>query len=342
MPEPIAAPLRLSRDGAITAPTLAHHLEQRAGDAPQRVALAALVAALAQGSIPLAGRLAQGHLTGDPTAVVGTNDSGDRQKALDMAAHDHFVALLRGLSVARVLSEEAETVIDLDPEGLFDVAMDPIDGSGSIGIGAPLGALFAIFPAGGSFLRSGREMIGAAYVSFGHSVDFGFSMGDGVSIATLDPVTGIFHVDSVDVRVTDETSTVAFNASNRKRWLPGLQSYVLDLLEGADGPRGRDFNMRWIAAAVGDLHRILRRGGLFMYPADTRPGYGGGFLRLAYEAFPIAYLVEQAGGAASDGRRPILDRIPAHPHDRVPLVFGSRAEVAVVADYLSDPEHQET
>ena len=335
------APLVLPGDTAVSAPTLAQHLARAAGQDEAQQALATLLAALAEGSIPLAARLAQGHLSGDPTAMVGTNESGDKQKALDMGAHDHFIALLRGMSVARVLSEEAEDVIELDPAGLFDIAMDPIDGSGSIGIGAPLGALFAIFPAGKSFLRPGRDMIAAAYVSFGHSVDFGFSTGNGVAIATLDPVTDTFHVDTPDVRLREKTSTIAFNASNRKLWSPGLQAYVLDMLDGADGPRGRDFNMRWIAAAVGDLHRILRRGGVFMYPADTRPGYQTGFLRLAYEAFPIAYLVEQAGGAATDGQRAILDLTPAHPHDRVPLIFGSRDEVATIGDYIATSQLQE-
>jgi len=334
----MSAPLKLARDTSVSAPTLARHLSGWAGTDERRTALAAIMAALAEGSIPVAGRLAQGHLTGDPTAVLGTNNSGDKQKALDMAAHEHFIALFRGLSVARVLSEEADDVTVLDPGGLFDIAMDPIDGSGSIGIGAPLGALFAIFPAGKTFLRPGREMIAAAYVSFGHSVDFGFSTGTGVSTATLDPATGTFHVDTPEVRLTDDASTIAFNASNRKRWAPGLQTYVLDLLDGEDGPRERDFNMRWIAAAVGDLHRILRRGGLFMYPGDSRPGYENGFLRLAYEAFPIAFLIEQAGGAATDGSRAILDLTPAHLHDRVPLVFGNKNEVGVVADYLARPE----
>jgi len=338
----MATALTLARDGAISAPTLKQYLDRWAGDDEEKLALATLLEALARGSIPLAGRLALGHLTGDPTAIVGRNESGDKQKALDMAAHDHFIGLLRGLSVARILSEEADDVIALDPDGRFDLAMDPIDGSGSIGIGAPLGALFAIFPAGETFLRSGRDMIAAAYVSFGHSVDFGFSAGDCVSIATLDPVSETFYVDTPKVGLPDETSTIAFNASNRKRWVPGLQTYVLDLLDGADGPRGRDFNMRWIAAAVGDLHRILRRGGLFMYPGDTRPGYEDGFLRLAYEAFPIAYLIEQAGGSATDGRRAILDLVPDHLHDRVPLIFGSRAEVAVVGDYVANSQLQET
>jgi len=329
------APLSLSVDGAITAPTLVAHLAAWAGNDHGRRELARLLTRLAEASIPLAARLAQGGLPGDPTNVTGTNESGDRQKALDIAAHDHFISALPGFSVARVLSEEAEAVETIDAGGRFDIAMDPVDGSGSIGIGAPLGALFCVFPAGDSFLRSGREIVAACYVSFGHSVDFGFSTGEGVAIATLDPATGTFHVDAAGVTLKPDTSTVAFNASNRRRWPPGLQRYVDDLLHGAEGPRGRDFNMRWIAAAVGDLHRILRRGGMFLYPGDSRPGYEDGFLRLAYEAFPIAYLIEQAGGAATDGQRAILDMTPAHLHDRVPLIFGSRDEVAALHDYLS-------
>ncbi|PWL33424.1 class 1 fructose-bisphosphatase [Marivita sp. XM-24bin2] len=330
-----SAPLKLAHDGEITAPTLAAHLGAWASNDTDRRHLAALLTRIAEASVPLAARLAQGHLTGDPTDVIGTNESGDKQKALDIGAHGHFIAALRDLCVARVLSEEAEGVELIDPEGRFDIAMDPIDGSGSIGIGAPLGALFCVFPAGNSFLRPGREIIAACYVSFGHSVDFGFSTGEGVAIATLDPVTGFFHVDATGVELKPETATVAFNASNQRRWTPGLRQYVDDLLLGVEGPRGRDFNMRWIAAAVGDLHRILRRGGLFLYPGDSRSGYEDGFLRLAYEAFPIAYLIEQAGGAATDGHNAILDLTPAHLHDRVPLIFGSRAEAATLLTYLS-------
>lgn len=327
-------PLKLDHDAAITAMSLPEYLHGWAGPDADRQALAGLVLAMADEAVPLALRLAQGKLPGDPTHIVGENDSGDRQKALDVGAHDHMIDAFRGLRVAKVLSEEAEEVEVLDPKGIFDVAMDPIDGSGSIGIGAPLGALFAIFPAGETFLRKGREMIAAAYVSFGHSVDFGFSLGEGVVIATLDPVSGEFFVDDTCVRVKEKTSTLAFNVSYYRRWTTGLQAYVRDVLDGATGPRGADFNMRWIAAAVGDLHRILRRGGLFMYPGDTRPGYEDGYLRLAYEAFPIAFLMEQAGGAATDGLTPILDLAPEHLHDRVPLVFGSVEEVNTVKTYL--------
>lgn len=328
-------PMKLAADGEIAAPQLAQFLADQAGEDANRQELAKVVRTFARAAIPLAARLGQGRLPGDPTAIVGTNESGDKQKALDMAAHDYLIEALRDVSVARVLSEESEQVIELDPNGLFDVAMDPIDGSGSIGIGAPLGALFCVFPAGESFLRPGRDVIAAGYVSFGHSVDMGFSMGQGVAIATLDQASGLFYVDDQDVSIKEETSVVAFNASNIRRWTPPLQYYAEDLLRGPEGARKREFNMRWIAAAVGDVHRVLRSGGMFLYPADRRPGYEEGYLRLAYEAFPIAYLMEQSGGAASDGFTPILDLVPAHLHDRVPLFFGSKGEVAVLESYLS-------
>lgn len=330
--------LSLPCDKPVNACPLSAKLADWAGDEDGRRALAALVQRVAEAAVPLAQRLALGRLPGDPAAITGTNQSGDRQKALDLGAHDHYIRALAGLSVAQFLSEEADEIDILDPGGRFDIAIDPIDGSGSIGIGAPLGVLFCIFPAGSGFARPGREIVAAGYVSFGHTVDFGFSTGDGVAIATLDPRDGEFYIDSSDVTIPRDTSSIAFNASNVRRWPPELRGYIDSLVAGADGPRGRDFNMRWIAAAVGDLNRILRRGGVFLYPADTRPGYEHGFLRLAYEAFPIAYLMEQAGGAASDGATPILDLSPAHPHARVPLFFGSAGEMAVLLDHLAQPD----
>lgn len=330
--------LTLGTDTPITAPTLAAYLSDWAGQDAGRIALADLIKGMAVGSIPLARRLGQGRLSGNPNAVVGHNATGDKQKALDMAAHHHFLAELGALSVAKVLSEEADAVIDLSPSGRFDVALDPVDGSGSIGIGAPLGMLFCAFPAGDSFLRSGRDIIAAGYASFGHTVDFGFSLGEGVVLATLDPQSGVFHIDTNAARVANTTATIAFNASNQRHWPLGLRTYVDDLLAGKDGPRRRNFNMRWIAAAVGDLHRILHQGGVFMYPADARKGYEDGFLRLPYEAFPIAYLMEQAGGAATDGRGPILDLTPGTIHARTPLFFGAAEELATLHGYLSNSD----
>lgn len=320
------AAMALPGDRTPDAPILSDVLHHAADGAVDREALARIIDAIARASIPLARRLALGTLPGNPAAHVGSNDSGDRQKALDVAAHDHLIAALRTVSVQNVVSEEAADVIALSADGLYDVAIDPIDGSGSIGIGAPLGLLFAVYPAGSTLLRRGREMVAAGYVSFGHSVDLGWSTGTGVHMATLD-AGDTFRVTDHDVTIYRDTQMIAYNASNQRHWGAGLQGYVADLLAGADGPRGQDFNMRWIAAAVGDLHRILRQGGVFLYPADRRKGYERGRLRLLYEAFPIAFLIEQAGGMASDGKAPILDLVPKTLHQHTPLFFGSASEM---------------
>ncbi|MCF3973487.1 class 1 fructose-bisphosphatase [Paracoccus salsus] len=297
---------------------------------------AAIVLAIAKSLPPLAARLAAGSLHGDPAELVGVNDSGDRQKALDLAAHHYMIEVLRVAGVRQVLSEEAERVVVLNADGLFDVAMDPIDGSGSIGIGAPLGTLFSILPADAEgFLRPGRAVVAAGYASFGHSLDFGYSLGQGVHIATLDPETGLYRLIRENVVLKPVTSTIAYNASNEHYWSDGLRAWARDLRMGADGPRERDFNMRWLAAAVGDLHRILMRGGAFLYPQDRRRGYENGRLRLIYECTPMAFLIEQAGGAASDGTQRILDRQPADPHEFAPLIFGARDEVETILSYLA-------
>lgn len=329
-------PLALPNDAAIALPTIDEYLSYWAGTDRRRSGLSTLISVIARASQPLATRLSLGSIPGDPTALVGINDSGDRQKALDLAAHHHLLSALGQASVRAVLSEEADEVILLSEDGLFDVAIDPIDGSGSIGIGAPLGLLFAVFPAGPSFLRSGREIVAAGYVSFGHSVDFGFSLGEGVAFATLDAGEGVFRVTDTQEALHEETSMIAFNASNLRHWAPGLQRYVADLTAGQEGPRERDFNMRWLAAAVGELHRILRQGGVFLYPSDRRAGYEQGQLRLLYEAYPIAWLMEQAGGSAIDGTRAILDQTAKSLHQKTPLIFGARNEVDVVKRYLED------
>lgn len=321
--------LRLPNDVPATAALLDDHLSTR-DNGPARI-----VAAIAHAVVPLADRLAAGRLNGDPDAIVGTNESGDRQKALDVAAHDHMLEALRGVGVARVLSEEAEEIVELDPDGEWIVAIDPIDGSGSIGIGAPLGTLFSVMPATpDGFLTKGRSIVAAGYASFGHSVDFGFSLGDGVSIATLDRSAGGFRLARQNVRLAPTTGSIAYNASNERHWPEPLRAYVRDLIAGKEGLRGREFNMRWLAAAVGELHRILLQGGVFLYPGDSRAGYAHGRLRLVYEAAPIAFLMEQAGGRATDGLTAILDRIPTSPHEHTPLIFGAADEVETIGRYL--------
>ncbi|AUG55946.1 class 1 fructose-bisphosphatase [Thalassospira marina] len=298
-------------------------------------ALGSLIDAIASALPAIAARLAAGKLPGDPAALCGENESGDAQKALDVGAHNHILAVLKGRGVRHMLSEEAEQVELLDPAGAFDIAIDPIDGSGSIGIGAPLGMLFVIYPTGpADFRRKGSEAVAAGYASFGHSLDFGFTTGQGVQIATHDGQD--FRMTARDVRLKPAASTIAYNASNERHWSPGLKQWAADLRAGADGPRGRDFNMRWLAAAVGELHRILLQGGAFLYPADQRKNYRQGRLRLAYEAVPIACLIEAAGGRATNGTDRILDLIGQTPHQNVPLVFGAAEEVDIIVKYITE------
>lgn len=294
---------------------------------------AAIIAAISRATPALADRLAAGQLHGDPAALVGSNESGDAQKALDVGAHQHMLAALARAGVRQVLSEEAEAIAVLTPGGAFDVAIDPIDGSGSIGIGAPLGLLFSVLPAAPEgFLRAGRAIVAAGYTSFGHSCDFGWSLGNGVQIATYDRALGDFRVTRQGLRLPATTKTLAYNASNERHWPPGLQAWARDLRET------RDVNMRWLAAAVGELHRILLQGGAFLYPADSRKGYEQGRLRLIYEAAPIAFLIEQAGGKASDGHSPILDVVPHSLHQHTPLIFGAAEEVDRISRALSQPK----
>lgn len=334
------AALRLPGDSRPAAPDLSSHLSRWAGNDQERRALAHLMHTIAKASIPLADRLALARLPGDPAAIVGTNDNGDQQKALDLGAHHHFIAALHTASVRHVLSEEEETILTLSSDGLFDVVMDPVDGSDSIGIGASLGMLFAVFPTGEGFRHPGTEIIAAGYVHFGHCIEMGFSVGDpqaggdGLCMAAFDRPSDVFRVTRTHIQLAANTNCIAFNASNVRRWPRGLQRYLSAIVRGQEGPRGRDFNMRWLAAAVGELHRIIERGGLFMYPADERPGYEQGRLRLLYEAFPIAWLIEQAGGSATDGQGPILQRVPTSLHENTPLFFGAREEMKTLMHSL--------
>ncbi|WP_108502889.1 class 1 fructose-bisphosphatase [Paracoccus indicus] len=321
--------LHLPNDSAPTGPLLADMLSA--------TGLEGVVLAIAQALPPLAQRLAAGRLHGDPDAIVGTNDSGDKQKALDVAAHDHMIAALRAAGVRQVLSEEAEQIVALNPDGAFDVAIDPIDGSGSIGIGAPLGLLFTVLPAGPEgFLRKGRDIVAAGYASFGHSVDFGWSVGQGVHVATFDAEVGAFRIARQNLTLPAKAKTFAWNASNERHWSAPLQRWVADLRMGSDGPQGRNVNMRWLAAAVGDMHRILMQGGVFLYPADARPGYENGRLRLIYECVPMAYLAEQAGGRATNGQIDILDVVPTELHQMSAIFFGTASEIDLIHTYLSE------
>lgn len=294
----------------------------------------------------LATELSGGDLRCNPGQIPRAhvaNPSGDLQHPLDIAAHDGFVEALTHAPVQWVLSEEANEPITIDPQASFAVAIDPLDGSNNIAINAPVGSIFSILRGisgdepSAAFLSSGRQVCAAGVVMYGPATVMALSVGDGTDLFVLDPTTGDFLRSHSKLLVPSGTREFAINASNYRHWDPRLRVYIDDLVAGTEGPRGEDFNMRWIAALVADAYRILRRGGIYLYPSDARVGYANGRLRLIYEAQPVAFLIEQSGGAAIDMTGPILDRQPREFHERCPLIFGSCDKVDRVADYLVSP-----
>lgn len=315
---------------------LGDHLKAHA-----RADVAEVVAALATCAIGLSSRIARNDIAeaAAPTAAPGRD--GDVQKALDLFADQAVAEALRSAPVRWYASEERDGVTELSGDGTLAVAVDPLDGSSNIGVNGPIGTIFSIRPARpdgeASFLRPGREQLAAGYVLYGPQTLLALTVGAGVTLFRLDPETGAFDAVAEAVRAPEETVEFAINASNYRRWPAPIRAYVDDCIAGADGPRGVDFNMRWVAAMVADAHRILTRGGVYLYPGDPRPGYARGRLRMVYECAPVAMLMEQAGGSATDGRDAILDQTADALHARSPIVFGSATEVARVAAYHDLP-----
>jgi fructose-1,6-bisphosphatase I len=317
--------------------TLAEYLEARAD--PE---VASALTTIAAGASHMAQRIARGPLSGSMGETLGTNADGDIQKALDVVADESFAEALALAPVRFLASEERESIEVVNPTGSLAVAIDPLDGSSNIDANVSIGTIFSIRKARddgpGSFLRPGREQIAAGYAIYGPQTMLVLSVGSGVATFILDPATDEFRTVATDLRVPTGTAEYAVNASNYRRWPAPVRAYVDDCIAGAPGPLECDFNMRWVASLVAETHRILMRGGIFLYPGDSRPGYARGRLRMLYECAPIAMLLEQAGGAATDGLTPILDQAPDGLHARTPLVFGSADRVASVAAYHALPE----
>lgn len=328
-----------------SAPTLDKHLATWAQDAPRSAAIVDTVNALAKVCASISQLVGSGALAGRLGATLGEHGAGDSQKELDVRAHHMLVAGLRKAPVAAVASEEMAEPVELDPRGALLVAIDPLDGSSNIDTNVSVGTIFSILraPTEGSrcdadaFLQTGACQVAAGYAIYGPQTAFVLTVGAGTHVFTLDRSAGTFYLTAQHVHVPAATQEFAINASNHRYWDEPIRIYVDDCLKGAEGPRGTDFNMRWIASMVAEAHRVLSRGGIYLYPADIRNGYRQGRLRLIYEANPIAWLIEQAGGAASTGHRRILDVQPRALHQRVPLLFGSREEVARLDRYHVDP-----
>lgn len=318
--------------------TLDQYLDRHGtGDGPHAQAVAETVRALAGAGRALGALVALGPLAGAMSALRCGERFGDSQKELDIRAHQLVLDHLVAAPVAIVGSEEADEPALLDLSAPLAVAVDPLDGSSNIDTDAPIGTIFAIYPVGdaieAALLQPGTAQLAAGFVLYGPQTILVLTLGRGTQVFVLDPRDGAFVLTEGAAKVAPRTREYAINASNKRHWDQATRRYVADCLKGADGPRGMDFNTRWVASMVADAYRILVRGGIYLYPGDERPGYREGRLRLVYEANPIAFLMEQAEGAATDGTHRILEIEPRALHQRVALVFGSVDEVAEVARY---------
>lgn len=287
--------------------------------------------------------VARGSLAGAMGAPTGKKSGVDPQKEIDIIANDLIVAAMRKAPVATLASEELDTALPLNPGQPLAVAVDPIDGSSNVDANVSIGTIFTVLPTladgagAASFMQPGSNQLAAGFCVYGPYTSLALTVGAGTQIFTLDPAAERFIRTAHSVLIPTVTTEYAINGSNYRHWEECLRIYADDLLSGREGPRGKDFNMRWTASPVSDIYRILSRGGIFLYPGDLRDGYAMGRLRLIYEANPLAWITEQAGGAASSGHMRILDILPKELHQRTPIILGSRAEVDYVVRLHHEP-----
>ncbi len=317
--------------------------EQRAGNINPDLRL--LLEVVARAVKAIAVNVSKGALSGVLGEVGTQNVQGEAQKKLDVIANDILMQANEwGGHLAAMASEELEEIslIPYDyPKGGYLLLFDPLDGSSNIDINIAVGTIFSVLRAPddgreiteADFMHPGSEQVAAGYAMYGPSTIFVLTIGHGVHGFTLDREMGSFVYTHPYMTIPEDTQEYAINASNERFWEPPVQRYIRELVAGKTGPRGKDFNLRWIAAMAGDVHRILTRGGIFMYPIDEKNRSKGGRLRLMYEANPMAMVVEQAGGSATDGRQRILDLQPKKLHERVPVILGSKNEVERVTAY---------
>jgi fructose-1,6-bisphosphatase I len=281
--------------------------------------------------------------------VLGTshteNVQGEIQKKLDIIANEVLIEANEwGGHLAAMASEEMEDIYPVPhrfPQGEYLLLFDPLDGSSNIDVNVSIGTIFSVLKrddSGGAvsqadFLQPGRQQAAAGYCVYGPQTTLVLTLGAGVAMFTLDREQGSFVLIEDGVRIPEDTKEFAINMSNMRHWAPPVKRYIDECLAGKEGPRGKDFNMRWVASMVADVHRILTRGGVFMYPWDQREPDKPGKLRLLYEANPMSWLIEQAGGAATNTRQRILDIEPGKLHERVSVVLGSKNEVERITRY---------
>ena len=299
------------------------------------------ILAFAEAGREIAAILARGPLTPNLSALRGEG-LGDVQKVLDVHTDEIVTAALRSAPVRWLASEERDEPVELDPSGSLAVAVDPLDGSSNIETNAPMGTIFSVLPAEdnglSSFLKCGHEQMAAGFLIYGAHTALIVTCGNGTHIFVLDPQTREYLLMAEPSRLALAAREYAINGSNERFWDPAIRRFADECRQGRDGAVGRDFDTRWLASLVAEAYRILLRGGVYLYPADSRSGYGEGRLRLVYEANPIAWIIEEAGGSATDGRRRILDIHPRALYQRVPLVFGAVEDVMRLVSYYASPE----
>lgn len=281
----------------------------------------------------------KGALGGALGSAHSENVQGEVQKKLDIIANEVLIEANEwGGHLAAMASEEMDSIYVVPnryPQGEYLLLFDPLDGSSNIDVNVSIGTIFSVLKKPESaekvseadFLQPGHAQVAAGYCVYGPQTTLVLTVGDGVAMFTLDREQGSFVLTEENVRIPEDTREFAINMSNMRHWDKTVTEYIAECLAGKDGPRGKDFNMRWVASMVADVHRILTRGGVFMYPWDKREPQKPGKLRLMYEANPMSWLVEQAGGMATNGRERILDIHPTQLHERVSVFLGSKNEV---------------
>jgi len=309
----------------------------------EKESLIILLDGLSSSCIEIAKLLKHGPLSNILGMAGAENIQGEDQKKLDVISNDIIKNTLNTIPVVRGLaSEEEETIVACTKEGEYLVSFDPLDGSSNIDINSLVGTIFSIYRteqknalSETDFLRPGKEQVCAGYVLYGPAAILTLTTGHGTHMFMLDLNKEEFILFKENVKVSPDTKEFAINMSNQRHWAAPMQNYVNDLLRGDTGRRGKNFNMRWVAAMVGDVHRIMSRGGIFIYPWDKKNPEKAGKLRLMYEANPMGFIIEQAGGKAWTDKIRILDLQPTEIHQRVPVILGSSNEVdACLAHHL--------
>ncbi|MBU3580378.1 class 1 fructose-bisphosphatase [Polynucleobacter sp. 73C-SIWE] len=292
----------------------------------------------------LSHEVAQGALIGLLGSAGSGNVQGEVQQKLDIIANDQLMDGVKGCkSLAGLASEEMELPVPVQGTGDYLLLFDPLDGSSNIDVNVSIGTIFSILKKQdpntplqtSDFLLSGRHQVAAGYVVYGPQTTMALTLGDGVVMFTLNKETGEFLLIKDAVTISPATKEFAINMSNMRHWADPVRRYVEECLAGTTGVRDKDFNMRWIASMVADVHRVLSRGGVFMYPWDKRDPKKAGKLRLMYEANPMSFLVEQAGGASINGTQTIMDLEPTGLHERVSVMLGSKEEIDRLRQYHS-------